>query len=39
MEVSKKGGPIRAKNCDECNADFSFTNDDIAVAESVDFGG
>lgn len=39
MEVSNEGEPIRRKRCDECSADFSFTNDELAVAQSVDPNG
>lgn len=35
MEVSKQGGPLRARYCDNCDLLFSFTNEDVAVAESV----
>ena len=35
MEVGKQGGPVRAKYCDKCNSLFSFTNEELAVAESV----
>ena len=36
MEVDNEGGPIRGKHCDKCTADFSFRNDELAVAESVE---
>jgi hypothetical protein len=39
MEVSNEDAPIRAKNCDECTADFSFTNEELAVAESIEADG
>jgi hypothetical protein len=35
MEVGKHGGPLRAKYCDNCDVLFSFTNEELAVAESV----
>jgi hypothetical protein len=38
MEVSNEGGPIRGKHCDKCDADFSYTNEELAIAESVEVG-
>jgi len=35
MEVGKQGGSLRAKYCDKCNSLFSFTHEELAVAESV----
>ena len=35
MEVGKHGGPLRAKYCDKCDLLFSFTNEELAFAESV----
>jgi hypothetical protein len=35
MEVGKQGGPLRAKYCDKCDLLFSFTNQELALAESV----
>lgn len=39
MEVGNEQGRNRSKHCDACTADFSFTNDELAVAESVDPNG
>jgi hypothetical protein len=36
MEVGKQGGPLRAKYCEKCNLLFSFTNEELAVAENVE---
>jgi hypothetical protein len=35
MEVAKQGGPIRARYCDKCDLLFSFSNEELAIAESV----
>lgn len=35
MEGRKEGGPLRTKYCDECNVFFCFTNEELAVAESI----
>jgi hypothetical protein len=35
MEVGYQGGPLRAKYCEKCDLLFSFTNEELAVAESV----
>jgi hypothetical protein len=36
MEVRKEGGPLRAKYCEKCDLLFSFSNEELAVAESVE---
>jgi hypothetical protein len=38
MEVGNERGPLRAKYCDKCGLLFSFTNEELAVAESVETG-
>lgn len=36
MEVSPHEGiPLRARYCDKCNVLFCFTNEELAIAESV----
>jgi hypothetical protein len=35
MEVGRHEGPLRAKYCDKCSLLFSFTNEELAVAETV----
>ena len=35
MEVGKQEGALRAKYCDKCDLLFSFTNEGLALAESV----
>ena len=36
MEVREKGTPLRAKFCDECDWLFYFTNEELALTESVE---
>ena len=36
MEVGNEAGPPRFKYCDICDLLFSFTNEELAVAESVE---
>jgi endogenous inhibitor of DNA gyrase (YacG/DUF329 family) len=36
MEVGNHGGPLRAKHCENCNLLISFTNGELAIAESVE---
>jgi hypothetical protein len=38
MNVSKKEGPRRATYCEKCELLFYFTNEDLAVAESIGTG-
>lgn len=38
MEVREKGAPLRAKFCDECDWLFYFTNEELALTESVEAG-
>lgn len=38
MEVINEGRPIRGQHCDKCEVNFSFTNEELAVAESVEKG-
>jgi hypothetical protein len=38
MEVGNEGGPVRFRYCDDCDFLFSFTNEELAVAESVETG-
>lgn len=35
MEVRKEGGPLRTKYCERCHVLFCFTNEELAVAESI----
>ena len=36
MEVREKGTPLRAKFCHECDWLFYFTNEELALTESVE---
>jgi transcription elongation factor Elf1 len=36
MKVGNEGGPLSAKSCDNCGLLFSFTIDELALAESVE---
>jgi endogenous inhibitor of DNA gyrase (YacG/DUF329 family) len=36
IEVGNQGGPLRAECCDNCDLLFSLTNEQLAVAESVE---
>ena len=36
MEVRGKAAPLRAKFCDECDWLFYFTNEELALTESVE---
>lgn len=38
MEVRGEGAPLRAKFCDECDWLFYFTNEELALTESVEAG-
>lgn len=35
MEVAMQRGPLRARYCDKCDLLFFFTNQELALAESV----